>query len=301
MDIKKYEVFLKVLEKGCFAGACEELGYTQPAITSMMKSMEREIGFPLLRRSNKGIQLTTEGHEVLPLIRQVVEANRRLDLSYERLRGLETGYLRVGVFPTVSFAWMPQILLRFEKQYPGIHVELLEENSLHQLEEWLSAGFIDVAFISRQAEHTFKWIHIKNDPLVAIIPREHPEAQNGRIEAQQFRQIPILMCKGKDGLDQDIMRYFAANGVPELKIRLTSNLDYTIANMVREGLGVGVLPELLVRSLFRGDESSVCIRHLDPPAYRELGMALRQGEDICPVLNCFIKFVKLMANDLKEI
>lgn len=300
MDVKKYEVFLKVLDKGCFAGACEELGYTQPAITSMMKSMEREIGFPLLRRSNKGIKLTSEGQEVLPLIRELVEANRRLSYRYEDLHGLETGQLRVGVFPTVSFAWMPQIISRFETYYPAIRIELLEENSLHQLEEWLSDGFIDVAFFSRQPEQDFKWIHIKNDPLVALMPREHPESVNPHIRAEQFRDLPILMCKGKDGLDADIMRYFAANGVPELKIRLTSNLDYTIANMVRAGLGVGVLPELLVNSLFRGEDPDICVRTMSPPAYRELGMALRKEEDICPALNCFIKFVKLMADELRE-
>ena len=58
MNIKKYEVLLNTLNRGCFAKACEDLGYSQPAITHMMKSMEREIGLPLLRRSNKGIQLT---------------------------------------------------------------------------------------------------------------------------------------------------------------------------------------------------------------------------------------------------
>lgn len=76
LDIKKYEVLLSTLDKGCFAKACEDLGYTQPAITHMMKSMEREIGFPLLKRSNKGIQLTSEGREVLPLIRGLVGGER---------------------------------------------------------------------------------------------------------------------------------------------------------------------------------------------------------------------------------
>ena len=79
LDIKKYEVLLSTLDKGCFAKACEDLGYTQPAITHMMKSMEREIGFPLLKRSNKGIQLTSEGREVLPLIRELVAVACVLD------------------------------------------------------------------------------------------------------------------------------------------------------------------------------------------------------------------------------
>lgn len=99
MDIKKYEVLLSTLDKGCFAKACEDLGYTQPAITHMMKSMEREIGFPLLKRSNKGIQLTSEGREVLPLIRELVAANDRLNKYYDMLRGVETGSVRRRYVP----------------------------------------------------------------------------------------------------------------------------------------------------------------------------------------------------------
>lgn len=301
MDIKKYEVLLNVLDKGCFAKACEELGYTQPAITHMMKSMEREIGLPLLKRSNKGIRLTSEGREVLPLIRELVEANQRLTRHYDLLRGMETGTVRVGVFPTVSCAWMPQIVTQFEKQCPHICLELLEENSLSRLEEWLTSGFIDAAIFSRQPEHTFKWIPIKKDPLLAMIPEGHPLAENTCLKPLQFQDLPILMCKTKDGQDRDIRRYFAENGVPELTIRLSSNQDYAIAFMVQMGLGVAVLPELILHTLFPDKAPGFAVRHMDPPAYREIGMALRQGEEPSPAVDRFIKCIKFMADDLRQI
>ena len=173
LDIKKYEVLLSTLDKGCFAKACEDLGYTQPAITHMMKSMEREIGFPLLKRSNKGIQLTSEGREVLPLIRELVAANDRLNKHYDMLRGVETGSVRVGTFPTVGGAWLPRIIAQFEKKYPQIQIDVLEENSIHKIEEWLTGGRIDVAFFARQPYHTFDWIPLKMDPYYGILPLEH--------------------------------------------------------------------------------------------------------------------------------
>ena len=72
MDIKKYEVLLAVVDKGSFIKAASELGYTQSGITYMMNSLEKECGFPLLQRSNKGVILTLEGERQLPEIRQLV-------------------------------------------------------------------------------------------------------------------------------------------------------------------------------------------------------------------------------------
>ena len=208
MDIKKYEVLLSTLDKGCFAKACEDLGYTQPAITHMMKSMEREIGFPLLKRSNKGIQLTSEGREVLPLIRELVAANDRLNKYYDMLRGVETGSVRVGTFPTVGGAWLPRIIAQFEKKYPQIQIDVLEENSIHKIEEWLTGGRIDVAFFARQPYHTFDWIPLKMDPYYGILPLEHELTSYDRLTAADFENQPFLMCCSMEGPDLDITRFF---------------------------------------------------------------------------------------------
>lgn len=299
MDIKKYEVLLTALEKRCFAKVCEELGYTQPAITNMMKSMEREIGFPLLKRSNKGIQLTHEGKEVLPLIRELVETNTRLNQRYDMLRGIETGHIRIGTFPTVACAWMPRIISRFEKKYPHIQIELLEENSLHQLEDWLTNGYIDIAFFSRQPYHSYKWIFLKKDPYYALLPPDHPLSAFKRLPATEFRGQMFLMCRSKDGPDEDISRYFTKNDVT-LQPRFTSNQDYTIAFMVQEGLGITVLPELILKTLFTTASCDVDIRPMDPAFHRELGMALRQGEENSPALRRFIDCVKGMSVELNS-
>ena len=297
MDIKKYEVFLSALEKGCFAKVCEELGYTQPAITSMMKSMEREIGFPLLKRSNKGIQLTHEGREVLPLIRELVRVNNLLNQRYDMLRGIETGHICVGVFPTVATAWMPKIISRFEKKYPHIEIDLVEENSIHRLEEWLTNGQIDIAFFARQPYHNYKWIHLKHDPYYALLPPEHPLTSFDQVPAEEFRDQPFLMCRSNEGPDEDITRYFGEKNIP-IKPRFTSNQDFTIVYMVKEGLGLAVLPELIVKTLNMTTASDVEVRPLKPAFHRELGIALRQGEEKSPALSRFIDCVKSMSLEL---
>ena len=265
----------------------------------MMKSMEREIGFPLLKRSNKGIQLTHEGQDVLPLIRELVKLNEKLTQRYDMLRGMETGHIRVGVFPTVACAWMPKIIARFEKKYPHIEIELLEENSIHRLEEWLTNGQIDIAFFARQPYHNYKWIYLKHDPYYALLPPEHPLASFERVPAEEFRDQPFLMCRSTDGPDVDITRYFESHNV-HIKTRFASNQDYTIAFMVQEGLGITVLPELIIKGLISASACNVEVRPMEPAFHRELGMALRQGEEKSPSLSRFIDCVKSMSVELSS-
>ena len=237
LDIKKYEVLLSTLDKGCFAKACEDLGYTQPAITHMMKSMEREIGFPLLKRSNKGIQLTSEGREVLPLIRELVAANDRLNKHYDMLRGVETGSVRVGTFPTVGGAWLPRIIAQFEKKYPQIQIDVLEENSIHKIEDWLTGGRIDVAFFARQPYHTFDWIPLKMDPYYGILPLEHELTSYDRLTAADFENQPFLMCCSMEGPDLDITRFFQQHGVDPQPLQLESGLYHRADGGGRAGRG----------------------------------------------------------------
>jgi len=285
LDIKKYEVLLSTLDKGCFAKACEDLGYTQPAITHMMKSMEREIGFPLLKRSNKGIQLTSEGREVLPLIRELVAANDRLNKHYDMLRGVETGSVRVGTFPTVGGAWLPRIIAQFEKKYPQIQIDVLEENSIHKIEEWLTGGRIDVAFFARQPYHTFDWIPLKMDPYYGILPLEHELTSYDRLTAADFENQPFLMCCSMEGPDLDITRFFQQHGVT-IRSRFNSNQDFTIARMVEAGLGVAILPELLLTSQLTGTchvETVVLLSHKKADSYIHIDVEFGEGEGKIPV------------------
>ena len=287
MDIKRYEVLLNTLNRGCFARACEDLGYSQPAITHMMKSMEREIGLPLLRRSNKGIQLTNEGQEVLPLIQELVKANERLNQKYDQLLGGETGRVRVGCFPSIACAWMPQILREFENRYPNIRIELLEENSQPCLEQWLTTGFVDLCLFAK-SEHKYRWFPLKQDPLYALMPVGHPLAEFDAVPAKELEKYPFLICRSKDGKDANIEEYLEQNDT-HVQPKFSSNLDYTIGFMVREGLGVSILPDMILETVFGQNPRGVEIRPLDPPACRELGAAVRAADEISPAMDRFIK------------
>ena len=78
MDAKKLEILMTAVDLGSFSKASEVVGYTQSGLTHLVDSLEREIGFPLIRRSYSGIALTEAGENLLPDIRQFLQANATL-------------------------------------------------------------------------------------------------------------------------------------------------------------------------------------------------------------------------------
>lgn len=294
MDIRKYEVFLAVVDRGSFIKAASELGYTQSGITHMMNSLEKECGFPLLMRSNKGVMLTLEGERVLPDIRKIVEMNQRLEEYFHEIRGIKTGKVRVGCFPTIACALMPQIFKKFRAQYPDILLDIVEENSIQTLEGWLASGFIDIAFVSKQPKQSYDWISVKEDEYLAVLPQGHPLAHHESIAPEELMCENFFMFRSVDGIDKDVSRYFEAKDI-SIVSTFTSNSDYAVMYMIDQGLGVGMQPKLIL-DLCAKDHPNLVVRPLNPPAKRELGLAIKSIHN-CPLaVKRLIQCVKSLSS-----
>ena len=79
MDSKKFEILMAAAEMGSLSKASERVGYTQSGLTHMMDALEREVGFPLLQRNHSGIQLTQQGAQLMPAIREFLQASANLE------------------------------------------------------------------------------------------------------------------------------------------------------------------------------------------------------------------------------
>ena len=119
-----YTAFLQVLEHNSFSLAARAMGYTQSAVSQMVKSLEEELGVTLLLRSRTGVTLTREGEALLPFIRDVTQAHRKLSDQAAAVRGLEQGVVRIGSFNSVSSSLLPQAIKRFREAHPSIRFEL---------------------------------------------------------------------------------------------------------------------------------------------------------------------------------
>lgn len=118
MDAKKLEILMTAVDLGSFSKASEVVGYTQSGLTHLVDSLEREIGFPLIRRSYSGIALTEAGENLLPDIRQFLQANATLENKIQAVREQQEESIRVAAYASIAMYWMPEILYRFRRLCP---------------------------------------------------------------------------------------------------------------------------------------------------------------------------------------
>ena len=115
MDAKKLEILMTAVDLGSFTKAAEVMGYTQSGLTHLVNSLEREIGFPLIIRSHNGIALTEEGRELMPAIRQFLQANANLENQIQTITEKQTETIRIAAYASIAMFWMPEILYRFKR------------------------------------------------------------------------------------------------------------------------------------------------------------------------------------------
>lgn len=298
MDIRKYEVLLAVVDKGSFIKAANELGYTQSGITHMMNSLEKECGFPLLMRSNKGVSLTLEGEKVLPAIRELIENNNRLEQSFGKIKGLKSGVVRIGCFPTIACAFMPKIYKGFQKAYPDIQLDIVEENSSAVLEQWLLAGTLDVIFFSKQEKQSYDWVPLCKDEYRIVMPKGHELEKYDCVPAPALMDKNFFMFRYLDGADRDISLYFENNQI-DIEPTFTTSSDYAVMYMLDESVGIAMQPTSIL-DLCLQNHPKLTSRPLDPPAVRELGLAVK-ALHTCPLATQrFIQYVRKLIKTRKQ-
>lgn len=240
MDQKKCVALLTAIDLGNLTRAAEQLGYTQSGLSYVIKSLENELGFPLLLRSRAGVRPTQDCQRILPLLRELERKNRQLEEEAADIRGLAVGTVSVATFPSISRFWLPQILRDFAQQYPGITVSILETGQ-EELDEWLREGAVDLAFCSYHENTPYHWIPFLEDEIWAVVPQNHPLAGCPELSLAQLAEEPFIL--EDRAYDYDISRVIRDAGVHP-NVRWTSKDELAILAMVRLELGVSVMPAL---------------------------------------------------------
>ena len=269
MSIKQYEAFVKTAELGSLTRAAEALESTQSRISHVLSAMEAEYGFCLMRRSRSGVTLTEAGAMLLPKMEAIVQQNRELETLIADIRNADTGTVRLGAFTSVAVHWLPGMIQTFQAAHPQVELKMFN-GDYFDVEQWLRDGTVDMAFVTLPAPDNTRAIPLVEDELLAILPKGHPLAAQPRIDAAKLGREPFISLPKSS--DHDIHRALDKAGITP-NVRFTTKDDYAVIAMVEQGLGVSIVPELLVR----GRGQNVELRPLEPKATRTIALALPQG------------------------
>lgn len=283
MNIFKYMALIKTVEYGSFTKAAEVLNYSQSGISRMINDLEKEWKVTLLRRSRAGVQLTSEGKKLLPHAHTLCEDYIKLQMEIDSLNGLQSGLIRIGTFSSVATHWLPKIIKEFQKNYPNVDYELLL-GDYSEIEEWILTGRVDCGFLRLPVHSELETIFLKRDKLMVILPETHELAEFKVFPVEALNTSPFMLLeKGSKSEVSEIFEQYKLKP----NIKFTTWDDYAIMSMVESGLGISILPNLILKRV----PYNIKIKDLDITAYRDICLALRDKKTASLAVKKFITYV----------
>lgn len=283
MNLQKYMAFVKTVECGSFTKAAEELNYSQSGVSRMIHDLEQEWNVSLLERDRSGVRLTSDGLKLLPFAENVCREYERLQMEVDELNGLNSGLIRIGTFSSVATHWLPNMIKGFQEEYPNIDYELLL-GDYTEIEDWIRDGRVDCGFIRLPARSELKTVFIEQDRMLAVLPEDHPLAEREKIPVGALCNEPFMLLE--KGAKAEVSEIFERCGLVP-RVHFTTWDDYAIMSMVESGLGVSILPELILKRI----PYRIAARELEIPAYRNIGLAWKEKKAAPPAVRKFLEYL----------
>lgn len=280
--ITKYMAFIKTAECGSFTRAAELLNYSQSGISRMIGDLENEWRVSLLERNRSGVKLTSDGMRLLPYAQNICEEYRKLQMQVDDLNGLKSGLIRIGTFSSVATHWLPKIIKAFQNDYPDIDYELLLGDH-SEIEKWINDGRVDCAFTKPDISSADITI-LERDELLAVLPEEHPLTKYEKIPVHELCRYPFILLE-KGGKTEVSAVFDNAGQKPDVKF--TTWDDYAVMSMAENGLGIGILPKLILRRA----PYRICTRSIAPQAYRDICFAVRDNRTVSLAVKRFSEYL----------
>ncbi|MFD0310792.1 LysR family transcriptional regulator [Streptomyces sp. NPDC059517] len=279
-ELGALELLLAVARLGSLGRAARELGITQPAASSRIRSMERQLGVALVERSPRGSRLTDAGALVTDWARRVVEAAEVFDAGAQALRDRRDSRLRVAASMTIAEYLLPGWLIALRGQRPDTAVSLLAGNSTVVAERVLSGeadlGFVEGVSVAAGLDS----VVIAHDRLIVVTAPGHAWARRRRaLDAGELAATPLILREEGSGTRQVLDAALGGLARPLIELSSTTAVKASAAS----GAGPAVLSELalgeelsarrLVEIPVEGVRLSRALRAVWPTGYRPAGPA----------------------------
>ncbi|MDQ0778469.1 molybdate transport repressor ModE-like protein [Streptomyces aurantiacus] len=280
-ELGALELLLAVARLGSLGRAARELGITQPAASSRIRSMERQLGVALVDRSPRGSRLTDAGALVTDWARRVVEAAEAFDAGAQALRDRRDSRLRVAASMTIAEYLLPGWLIALRGQRPDTAVSLLAGNSTVVAERVLGGeadlGFVEGVSVAAGLDS----VVIAHDRLIVVTAPGHAWARRRRpLDAGELAATPLILREEGSGTRQ-VLDAALVGGLARPLIELSSTT--AVKASAASGAGPAVLSELalgeelsarrLVEIPVEGVRLSRALRAVWPTGHRPAGPA----------------------------
>src|SRR5258708_1014930 len=283
MNFSQLQAFIALVDTGSFTEAANAINLTQSAVSHALAALERELGVTLLERNRKGVvALTPVGQKITPHVRAILGQAESIEQEAKAAYGLTMGKLRLGNTLCLSPSLLASVMTCFQQQYPNIQM-VLYEGTTQEVEEWIENNIIDIGFVPLPAAGVDGTL-ITTDELCVVVASEHQLHTRRAMTLSDLYKESFIMPKSECSL-----RFMEMTGMEPTRIksaiRYQASDSATILAMVREGLGITLLPRTMLPAKLEG----LVTLPLEPPQQLQIGLGIRAHEMTSPAANLFIR------------
>ena len=289
ISLRQLVYFIAVAESGSISRSLTSLNVSQSVVTESVRKLEETLGTELFTRHARGMVLTHAGHQFLRHAHEVLAALRNAEQAIRERPDTMSGRLNLGVTSLVTAYYLPYLLDRFERVFPGVEVSIVEDRRGY-IEHLLINGELDVAVmnvssVDRQAIETRTLLRA---PWRVWLAANHPLIQKEAVALEDLRTERLLALRN-DELEEVTQQIYRLSHFPQIAIR-TESIE-AMRSLVAVGIGVAVLPNLMYRPWsLEGDRLESRPLAEDLPRL-EIGVAWRRGSLLSETARQFLVIV----------
>lgn len=288
MSTFSYEIFHAVVERKTFYQAAVALNVTPSAVSHSINQLENELGFPLFIRNRTGVELTSDGKRILPIVQEILNTEERLRQEAANINGLNAGSIRIGAFSSVCISWLPPIIQKFKQQYPDIAISIVQSD-FNDIVNQAKIGTIDIGFSALPIADLLVVTPLIADPIFCITPQNFVPAHKSYITAADVANQDFILQQ--TDYDRDTKRALDRYNVRPNSLRYSID-DQSILAMVESGLGMGILPELALQKL----SGNVNIYPFDQDFHRTVALVANKIQAVAPSTKKMLQAIKAYIN-----
>ncbi len=289
MELRHLRYFIAVAEELHFGRAATRLGIAQPPLSMQIRDLEREIGVRLLSRTHRRVELTDAGRVFLDGARRALTLVDATVTDAQRTQRGELGQLRLGFVSSATYATLPQLLRVFRERYPDVRTQLEAATTSEQVAA-IRSGSLDIGLLrlprGESLDPTLDWRVIAEEPLMALLPAEHP-AVAPRVSLAALAHEPFILYPRADNpqIYDSIINVCREAGLSPYVAQESGSMQVMTA-LVASGMGVA----LVIAPPGIRDTPDAVFRPLagvDVPVW-SLALAWRRASDLTPTVHAFL-------------
>ena len=284
---EELETFLAVAELGSFSRAAERLSLAQPSITNRVQRLERDLRTRLFERTTRAVTLTAEGERLRERVEPVMRSLQSIIDDFCEQADLRSQRVVVAATPMLATVLLPPIISRFTKANPAVQIELQDQVTV-RLASDIRSGRVDFALVARlPSAEGITFESVTADTFEVIGPRGHSALASGPVSVAALTEHPFLILAAHQAALEELAAEASASGRTLRAVRTVKNVS-TLLGLVAEGLGLTMLPSIILRVGSMIDDTRFATAALEGVApTRDYGIASLAGRAWSPGARAF--------------